>query len=63
MLAFVNLIPLNSVPETKLYRSSQATIQQFSEVLTQNGIESTIRREMGGDIWAACGQLRGQFNR
>lgn len=63
MLAFVNLIPLNTVPESRLRRSSQSTIQQFADVLNQNGIESTIRREMGGDIWAACGQLRGQFNR
>lgn len=61
MLAFVNLIPLNPVAGVKLRRSNQETIKKFAEILNGKGIEATIRREMGGDINGACGQLRGNL--
>lgn len=58
MLCHVNLIPLNSVPEIGLARSTPEVISRFAEVVEKSGIEVTIRRERGGDIQAACGQLR-----
>jgi len=60
MLCHVNLIPLNTVPESNLYRSKPDNTQAFADLLKQMGIEVTLRREMGSDIFAACGQLRGQ---
>ncbi len=54
----VNLIPLNPVAEREYRRSSDSTIQRFADVLTTKGIPVTIRRELGADIDAACGQLR-----
>lgn len=57
-LCHVNLIPLNPVPETGFARPSQEAVNVFACTLRSAGIETTIRREMGGDIDAACGQLR-----
>ncbi|MCR4425307.1 MAG: 23S rRNA (adenine(2503)-C(2))-methyltransferase RlmN [Firmicutes bacterium] len=57
-LCHVNLIPLNPVPETGFARSPRQVVADFSKILTEAGIEVTIRREMGTDIDAACGQLR-----
>ncbi|MBO5483647.1 MAG: 23S rRNA (adenine(2503)-C(2))-methyltransferase RlmN [Lachnospiraceae bacterium] len=54
----VNLIPLNSVEGRMGSRSRGGTIQDFKLLLEKNHINVTIRREMGGDIDAACGQLR-----
>ncbi len=54
----VNLIPYNQVRERKYARSSPAAVQTFKAQLEEAGIESTVRREMGADIDAACGQLR-----
>lgn len=54
----VNLIPLNSVEGRMGSRSRGSTIQDFKLLLEKNHINVTIRREMGGDIDAACGQLR-----
>lgn len=59
-LANVNLIPINTVPERGLHRPSQNRVEQFANLLTQAGIQNTVRREMGNDIQAACGQLRQQ---
>lgn len=56
--ANVNLIPVNAVPERGLLRPSDKRIRQFQSILTQHHINATLRREMGGDIQAACGQLR-----
>lgn len=53
----VNLIPVNAVKE-RSYRSSRASAMRFSEYLTGMGINSTVRRTLGSDINAACGQLR-----
>lgn len=60
-LAVVNLIPINSVPERGLLRPSAEQIKQFEEGLKKRKIAVTVRREMGSDIKAACGQLRYQI--
>lgn len=54
----VNLIPLNRVEETELSGTERAQAERFREYLEKRGIQVTIRRELGGDIDAACGQLR-----
>lgn len=61
MLCHVNLIPVNEIKENTFKRSSKKTIDDFSEILKNNGIEVTTRREMGSDINAACGQLRRSY--
>lgn len=58
LLCHINLIPLNPVPESGFERSSIQTIEAFARILQKGGIETTIRRERGVDIQAACGQLR-----
>ncbi len=57
-LANVNLIPINPVPERGLLRPSLSDINGFELLLKRAQINVTIRREMGADIAAACGQLR-----
>lgn len=57
----VNLIPVNEIKENTLKRPSVKTIQDFEKVLLDKGMEVTVRKEMGGDINAACGQLRRDF--
>lgn len=54
----VNLIPLNRVAETGLSGTERADAERFSDLLEKRGIQVTIRRELGSDIDAACGQLR-----
>lgn len=61
LLCHVNLIPVNEVKENSFKRSSQKTIENFEETLKNHGIEVTVRREMGSDINAACGQLRRSY--
>lgn len=58
MLCHVNLIPLNSVTESGLNGSSRAHALEFKDKLEKLGITTTVRRELGSDIDAACGQLR-----
>ena len=58
VLVHVNLIPLNEVRERELARSDRETIDRFKIILEKNRINVTIRREMGSEIDAACGQLR-----
>lgn len=63
-LAHVNLIPMNPVAERPQYRRpSKERIKRFQEILEAHGLETTVRREMGGDIDAACGQLRNRVQR
>jgi len=63
-LAHVNLIPINPVAERPEYRRpSHNRAVAFRDLLEQAGITTTIRREMGGDIDAACGQLRNRAAR
>jgi len=58
MLCHVNLIPVNDVEGLEYKQSDKKRIEKFQEILEQHGIETTIRRELGSDINAACGQLR-----
>ena len=57
-LYHVNLIAMNKVPGTIFQSASPAKVKQFKDILESGGINATIRREMGSDIMAACGQLR-----
>ncbi|WP_315114957.1 23S rRNA (adenine(2503)-C(2))-methyltransferase RlmN [uncultured Clostridium sp.] len=61
MLCHVNLIPVNEIKENGLKKSSAENIKHFSNILLKKGIETTVRREMGADINAACGQLRRSY--
>lgn len=61
LLCHVNLIPVNEIKENSYKKSSIEDINKFKDVLTRCGIETTIRREMGSDINAACGQLRKNY--
>ncbi len=56
--AHVNLIPLNHVEERRFEPSSPETIKRFMDILTRNGVNATIRRRLGSDVNASCGQLR-----
>lgn len=58
MLCHVNLIPVNNVEERKNIRSSDKSVNIFLHILQKNGINATIRRTLGSDINASCGQLR-----
>ena len=57
----VNLIPVNPVKERDYVQSNQQVILNFKNKLEKNGINVTIRREMGRDIDGACGQLRKRY--
>ncbi len=57
----VNLIPVNPIKERDFVQSNHQAIQSFKNLLEKNGINVTIRREMGRDINGACGQLRKSF--
>lgn len=56
--AYVNLIPYNETEALQFKRSNPLTIAKFYDILKKNNITVTIRREFGGTISAACGQLR-----
>ncbi len=58
MLAHVNLIPVNEVKETGYKKSGEDRIKRFMQILTSYGINTTVRRTLGSDINASCGQLR-----
>ena len=58
MLCHVNLIPVNNVEECANIQSSRENIEKFADILKKNGINATIRRTLGSDINASCGQLR-----
>ncbi|WBW49252.1 23S rRNA (adenine(2503)-C(2))-methyltransferase RlmN [Peptoniphilus equinus] len=59
--AHINLIPLNAIEEYDKGRSTAEAIQSFKKELERLGAEVTIRRELGSDISASCGQLRRNF--
>lgn len=61
MLCHVNLIPMNPVKERDFTKSGTDRVQHFAKILQQNGVETTIRRRLGSDIDAACGQLRRRY--
>lgn len=58
MLCHVNLIPINKIENGKFTKSSMENIMKFRDYLNDHGMVATIRRELGSDIDAACGQLR-----
>ena len=58
MLCHVNLIPINKIENGSYTKSSNENIMKFRDYLNDHGIVATIRRELGSDIEAACGQLR-----
>ena len=58
MLCHVNLIPINKIENGNYSKSSLENIMKFRDYLNDHGIVATIRRELGSDIDAACGQLR-----
>jgi 23S rRNA (adenine2503-C2)-methyltransferase len=60
-MCHVNLIPVNDVRENNYVRSSEDSIKRFASTLEENGIEATVRRKLGSDINAACGQLRKRY--
>lgn len=58
----VNLIPLNHVEGSPLIPSTRENLRRFQNELIRNGINTTVRRSLGGDISASCGQLRRQHS-
>lgn len=60
--AHFNLIPLNHVEESPLKPSTKAAVAKFQKILEDGGIPATVRRTLGGDIDASCGQLRRKYN-
>jgi len=58
MLCHVNLIPANPVPERGVQPPPRERVELFKQILEKYGIAATVRRELGADIDAACGQLR-----
>ena len=61
MNCHVNLIPINPVREREFLGSGQREVLAFKEQLEKNRINVTVRRELGRDIDAACGQLRKRY--
>jgi len=61
--AHFNLIPLNRVEESPLKPSSRAAVARFQKLLADGGIPATVRRTLGGDIDASCGQLRRKYSK
>jgi 23S rRNA (adenine2503-C2)-methyltransferase len=56
----VNLIPVNEVEERDFVRSGKDAVEKFAAVLNKRGCRATVRRKLGPDINASCGQLRRQ---
>jgi len=61
--AHFNLIPLNHVEESPLKPSSRNAVARFQKTLEDGGITATVRRTLGGDIDASCGQLRRKYTK
>ena len=61
--AHFNLIPLNHVEESPFKPSSKAAVARFQKILEDGGVTATVRRTLGGDIDASCGQLRRKYNK
>ncbi len=61
--AHVNMIPLNHVEESPLKPSSKSAVAKFQKILEDGGVTATVRRTLGGDIDASCGQLRRKYNK
>ncbi len=61
--AHVNLIPLNEVEESPLKPSRPETVRAFQTILEEGGVPATVRRTLGSDINASCGQLRRKYEK
>lgn len=61
LLCHVNIIPVNNVTENNFQKPSNKRLDDFSNILNSFGINNTVRKEMGSDINAACGQLRKSY--
>ena len=61
MLCHVNLIPVNSVKGTGYVKSKLERQQAFIDILSQKGVTATVRRTLGSDINASCGQLKRNY--
>ena len=61
--AHINLIPLNHVEESPLKPSSRQAVARFQQILNDGGLTATVRRTLGGDIDASCGQLRRKYTK
>ena len=59
----LNLIPLNHVEESPLKPSTKQAVARFQKILEDGGIPATVRRTLGGDIDASCGQLRRKYTK
>lgn len=60
LLSHVNLIPVNAVSGTGFSPTKNDGVENFRRILEKGGVSATVRREMGADISAACGQLRAE---
>ncbi len=63
MLCHVNLIPANEIEESSYKRSNEKTLKNFCDILRSRGINVTVRRSLGSDIDASCGQLRSRHEK
>lgn len=63
MLCHVNLIPANEIVESDHKRSTNERLERFTAILNSRGINTTVRRSLGSDIDASCGQLRSRHYR
>ncbi len=61
--AHINLIPLNHVEESPLKPSTRSAVQRFRTILEAGGVPATVRRTLGSDIDASCGQLRRKYTK
>lgn len=61
--AHVNMIPLNRVEESPYQPSTKAAVAAFQKLLEEGGVTATVRRTLGGDIDASCGQLRRNYQK
>ena len=61
--AHVNMIPLNHVEESPLKPSSRKAVARFQQILEEGGVTATVRRTLGSDIDASCGQLRRKYTK
>lgn len=63
IMCHINLIPVNPVEERGFQQSTKKQVDKFRSILENGGLNVTVRREMGADIDAACGQLRRRYER
>ena len=61
--AHMNLIPLNHVEESPLKPSTKQAVARFQKILEDGGVPATVRRTLGSDIDASCGQLRRKYTK